>query len=201
MSDVQWYADAADAALASFLKQTPAALKLYHDAAVTLNPDNAAKADGIPADLLQHFERYEAELLAFHSSLGDVKTYVALRTPMIKDEDNSGVHVQESIIGLINKVRGAKPAKDDDTGSDVAVQSKLEYLSSRSKVEKALADCKETPIETYKLHLKELDRQAYLKLRAGWQSLAYHRAVVYNALKLNREKIDNPRRKEYGMNL
>jgi len=36
------------------------------------------------------FERYEAELLAFHSSLGDVKTYVALRTPMIKDEDNSG---------------------------------------------------------------------------------------------------------------
>lgn len=32
----------------------------------------------------------------------------------------AGVHVQESIIGLINKVRGAKPAKDDDTGSDVA---------------------------------------------------------------------------------
>jgi hypothetical protein len=202
--DLDWFVDGLDDTFITFLKKTPDALKSYEEMIKTLKGVelNALNGQGIPADLLEQFDKFEAEQFALSFTLGEVKKYIAMKCPEIKEEDNAGVRVQEIVIGYINRAlkggsRGSK--EDDNSDASLSGASKMEYLSSRGKIEKAKADNAE--IATYQLQLKELDRQAYQKLIFAWQNLVFHRASVYTQIKLNREKIDNPRRKEYGMSL
>ena len=207
--DCQWLTDSLDDTFVSFLKKTPDALKSYEDTVQgLLKVDlNSVTGEDINAELVTQLEKFEAEKTALTLVLGQVKMHIALKEPEIKEEDNAGVRVQEIAIGYINRATagGARGSKEDNS-SDAAINgvaSKGDYYASRAKLEKEKAGEKvsEKEIALCNLQLKELDRQTYQKLILAWRNMSFHRASVYSVLKLNRDKVENPRRREYGMAL
>lgn len=202
--DCDWLMDQLEEEFVKFLKKTPDALKSYEETAKALMAVDTTKltGEGIDAALMEQIEKFEAEQFSLTLTLGEVKKFIAMKCPEIKEEDNSGVRVQEIVIGYINRALkgGARGGKEDDS-SDASISgaSKMEYLGSKAKLEKEKLDKPE--IATYQLQMKELDRQVYQKLIVAWKTLAFHRASIYSQIKLNREKIENPRRQEYGMSL
>eukprot|EP00992_Anisonema_acinus_P009005 TRINITY_DN5197_c0_g1_i2.p1 TRINITY_DN5197_c0_g1~~TRINITY_DN5197_c0_g1_i2.p1 ORF type:complete len:175 (-),score=46.75 TRINITY_DN5197_c0_g1_i2:37-561(-) len=144
--------------------------------------------DGIPTSLLAEFDEFEAAQREMSVLLFQLKKYILLRVPEIKDEDNAGVRVQEAVLGVVNGPKEEKKTEE-------AAPTKLVYLNARAKTEK---EFKDSSLATFMLAVQETDRAQYAKLAIGWQSLTCQLLSVYLAVKNNKAKIDNPRSNEYG---
>eukprot|EP00906_Rhabdomonas_costata_P031147 RCo044010 len=178
---MEWIKEATTKAVSAFLENTPAALKQYSEAAARIGAASFS-ADELLAQL-DLFEKAESEV-----DIGciQMKQYIMLRYPEIKDEDNVGVRVQEAVIELIDKLSGTSPKEEKKAGS----VSRMQYVSSRLDIEKSL---KEITAKDLPNSLLELNKSFTKKLAQAWFGLVYRRSALYTAFVNNKSKIDAPR--------
>eukprot|EP00992_Anisonema_acinus_P009007 TRINITY_DN5197_c0_g1_i4.p1 TRINITY_DN5197_c0_g1~~TRINITY_DN5197_c0_g1_i4.p1 ORF type:complete len:121 (-),score=31.56 TRINITY_DN5197_c0_g1_i4:151-513(-) len=102
-----------DQACIEFISSAPAKIQLFEAKARALATTVVPSTqDGIPTSLLAEFDEFEAAQREMSVLLFQLKKYILLRVPEIKDEDNAGVRVQEAVLGVVNGPKEEKKTEE-----------------------------------------------------------------------------------------
>jgi hypothetical protein len=191
-----------DAVVDQFIKSTPETLQQYARNILTEYPTT----DEIPSSLMANLDELSNAKFVLQEHLIAVSTYIALRSPDIKDEDNVGVRVQETVKQLVsNYLYKHKDNEDIDATKHDYYNDRAKLVDVKEEKEEQKAGDEEpakkiskggrTPEgkELQKLQLVELNRKYARTAHLAWRNLQYVRAMCYHYFTLNRNKLDHPR--------
>merc|ERR1711976_56374 len=126
-----------------------------------------------------------------------LRTYVSSRVPEMKEEDNAGVRIQETVLEILGKILGSSyGGGGDDKGSGrglLVKPSKYKYLKERGGIEKDLNDKDKEPSASLKASLDAYDAEQVRALSLAWRELASTRFFIVSQVQKNKEKIEQPR--------
>jgi hypothetical protein len=157
-----------------------------------------------PEDVIAAVDEVQRAARTLVFDLNDLASYVVTLVPTIKEEDNSGVAIQQAFLELIkDTVAGLNGAGKDANPRFVHLGAKVEYLSKRSELEMKLAPTgkeAEPPVsESLRAAIHELDTMTVANVAATFAELRRVCLTVSSAFIHNQAKIEKPRREGNGM--
>jgi hypothetical protein len=222
MQKLEFLQTVTDASVSNFMDRSPAAIQQYMDAwkRVKALDLSHSTAEQVPAELLKEFDTLHQQVWEFVDAIIDMKTFISLRIPEIKEEDNMGVNVQWTVIKDLNRIEevltggsnggggGAPWARSEIKGAAARapLYAKGDYLESRFHAEKKFFGKKDkkkegeeaSAAEEHKapsaaLLVAQVDREWADKIVWQYKSMIQLRTQLYTAAKQNMKKITDPR--------
>uniref|UniRef100_A0A7S1PUI7 Proteasome activator PA28 C-terminal domain-containing protein n=1 Tax=Neobodo designis TaxID=312471 RepID=A0A7S1PUI7_NEODS len=205
----QWKEDAVAvvedllARVGTFAERTDAYRKAAKERRESDVPADAALVK-TPADVIDAIDEVTKAERTLVFDLNDLASYVVTLIPPIKEEDNSGVAVQQAFLDLVKEtVATLNGAGKDANPRLVHLGAKAEYLAKRSELEMKLAptgkDAEAPASESLRRAMHEVDNATVANVAATFAELRRACLTVASAFIHNQGKIEKPRRDGSGM--
>ena len=166
-------------------------------------PDDATLVK-TPADVIAAIDEVTKAERTLVFDLNDLASYVVTLVPTIKEEDNSGVAVQQAFLDLVkDTVAMLNGAGKDANPRLVHLGAKAEYLAKRAELEMKLAptgkEAEPPASESLRRAIHEVDNATIANIAATFAELRRACLTVSSAFIHNQSKIEKPRRDGSGM--
>lgn len=186
-----------------FAERTDAFRKAAKDRRESAVPADAELVK-TPADVVDAVDEAVKAARTLVFDLNDLAAYVVTLVPAIKEEDNSGVAIQQAFLDMVKDVIAMLNGGGKDANPRlVHLGSKADYLSKRSELEMKLAptgkDAEAPTSESLRRAIHEVDNATVANVAATFAELRRVSLTVSSAFIHNQAKIEKPRREGSGM--